>query len=67
MTDRALTIRRYEDGVVEMDLKLPDIERLVLSGGGAKGVAFSGMVKALEADQVLDKIRTISGSSAGAI
>ncbi|WP_338583640.1 patatin-like phospholipase family protein [Pseudomonas sp. MAG733B] len=67
VTDRALTIRRYEDGVVEMDLKLPDIERLVLSGGGAKGVAFSGMVKALEADQVLDKIRTISGSSAGAI
>ena len=67
LTDRALSIRRYEDGVVEMDLKLPDIERLVLSGGGAKGVAFSGMVKALEADQALGKIRTISGSSAGAI
>ncbi|WP_448109640.1 patatin-like phospholipase family protein [Pseudomonas azerbaijanoccidentalis] len=67
LTDRALTIRRYEDGVVEMDLKLPDIERLVLSGGGAKGVAFSGMVKALEENQALDKIRSISGSSAGAI
>ncbi|MNV05946.1 Patatin-like phospholipase [compost metagenome] len=67
VTDRALTIRRYEDGVVEMDLKLPDIERLVLSGGGAKGVAYSGMVKALEENQALDKIRSISGSSAGAI
>jgi exoenzyme U len=67
LKDRALSIRRYENGVTEMDLKLPDIERLVLSGGGAKGVAFSGMVKALEADQALDKIRTISGSSAGAI
>lgn len=67
VTDRALSIRRFEDGVIEMELKQPDIERLVLSGGGAKGVAFSGMVKALEADQALDKIRTISGSSAGAI
>lgn len=67
LTDRGLSIRRYENGVVEMDLKLPDIERLVLSGGGAKGVAFSGMVKALEENQALDKIRSISGSSAGAI
>ncbi len=67
LTDRALSIRRYADGVVEMDLKLPGIEHLVLSGGGAKGVAFSGMVKALEEDKSLEKIRSISGSSAGAI
>lgn len=66
-TDRGLSIRRFENGVVEMDLKLPDIERLVLSGGGAKGVAFSGMVKALEESGALGKIRIISGSSAGAI
>ncbi|MFJ3367745.1 patatin-like phospholipase family protein [Pseudomonas sp. NPDC086251] len=68
LTDRDMTIRRYkENGMVEIDLKRPDIERLVLSGGGAKGVAFSGMVKALEENQALDKIRSISGSSAGAI
>jgi exoenzyme U len=68
LTDRDMTIRRYKDnGVVEIELKRPDIERLVLSGGGAKGVAFSGMVKALEENQALDKIRSISGSSAGAI
>lgn len=67
LTDRGLSIRRYENDVVEIDLKRPDIERLVLSGGGAKGVAFSGMVKALEENQALDKIRSISGSSAGAI
>lgn len=66
-TNRELSIRRYKNGVVEVELKLPDIEHLVLSGGGAKGVAFSGMVKALEEKQVLDKIRTLSGSSAGAI
>lgn len=67
LTDRMLTIRRFENGVIEMDLKLPDIEHLVLSGGGAKGVAFSGLVKALEERGYLIKIREISGSSAGAI
>lgn len=67
LTDRALTIRRFENGVVELDLKRPDIKTLVLSGGGAKGVAFAGMVKALEASQALGKIESISGSSAGAI
>src|SRR6188768_4119710 len=50
LTERGLTIRRFENAVVEMDLNLPDIEHLVLSGGGAKGVAFSGMVKALEVE-----------------
>ncbi|CAI8721680.1 PNPLA domain-containing protein [Pseudomonas sp. IT-P253] len=67
LTERGLSIHRYENGVVELELKLPDIERLVLSGGGAKGVAFSGMVKALEESRALDKIVSISGSSAGAI
>lgn len=67
ISHRKLAIRRYENGVVAVDLKLPDIEHLVLSGGGAKGVAFSGMVKALEETQALEKIRTLSGSSAGAI
>lgn len=67
LTDRGLTIRRFENDVVEMDLKHPDIKHLVLSGGGAKGVAFSGMVKALGDYQTLDNIQSISGSSAGAI
>ena len=67
LTEREMTICRYDDGVVEIDLKRPDIDRLVLSGGGAKGVAFSGMVKVLEQHQALDKIRSIFGSSAGAI
>lgn len=67
LADRALTIRRYQDGVVEMDLKLPQITDLVLCGGGGKGVANSGAVKALEERGHLDKIRRIHGSSAGAI
>lgn len=67
LTERNLSIRRFENGVVEVDLKRPPIERLVLSGGGAKGVAFAGMVKALEQSQALATLRTLSGSSAGAI
>lgn len=66
-TGRELSIRRYENDVVEMDLKRPDIKDLVLSGGGAKGVAFSGAVKALEESGHLDKISNLRGSSAGAI
>jgi exoenzyme U len=66
-TGRELTIRRYDTGAVEVDLKRPDIDRLILSGGGAKGVAYSGMVKAMEEHQLLDKIESIYGSSAGAI
>lgn len=65
--DRELTIRQFSDGVVEMDLKRPAIEHLVLSGGGAKGVAFAGMVKAMEDHGALGKVKSISGSSAGAI
>ncbi|XXE03535.1 patatin-like phospholipase family protein [Pseudomonas sp. Z3-6] len=45
----------------------PPITKLVLSGGGAKGMAYSGLVEALEANGVMNDIRTISGSSAGAI
>lgn len=67
LTERKLSIRQFANGVIEVELKRPAIERLVLSGGGAKGVAFSGMVKALADHQALDPIRTLSGSSAGAI
>lgn len=66
-TGRELSISRYDNGVVKMELKRPDIKDLVLSGGGAKGVAFSGAVKALEESGHLHNIRNIRGSSAGAI
>lgn len=45
----------------------PPITDLILSGGGAKGVAYSGFVDTLETAGVMDLIQTISGSSAGAI
>lgn len=42
LSDRELSIRRYENGVVEIHLKRPQIERLVHPGGNARGLAFSG-------------------------
>ncbi|WP_260957527.1 patatin-like phospholipase family protein [Pseudomonas citri] len=66
-TDRSISIVRHEDGSVDVSMQPPPATKLVLSGGGAKGVAYSGFVNALENMDVLKCIRTISGSSAGAI
>lgn len=67
LAERGLEIDRYQNGVVEVKVQRPPITEVLLSGGGAKGVAFSGMVKAMEAFKTLEGVRTISGSSAGAI
>ncbi|WP_233459480.1 patatin-like phospholipase family protein [Pseudomonas bijieensis] len=66
-TGRSISIIRHGDGSVEVTMNRPPITDLVLSGGGAKGAAYSGLVEALEANGLMGNIRTISGSSAGAI
>ncbi|AUM72292.1 patatin-like phospholipase family protein [Pseudomonas fluorescens] len=66
-TDRSITIVRNEDGSAQVSMKRPPITKLVLSGGGAKGAAYSGFIEALEAKRAMDPIKTIAGSSAGAI
>lgn len=43
------------------------IKNLVFEGGGIKGVAFIGVVKALEDKNILKNINNFAGSSAGAI
>lgn len=43
------------------------IERIVLSGGGAKGVVNGGAYRALWETGVIQKVRQLAGSSAGAI
>ncbi|XVN43245.1 MAG: patatin-like phospholipase family protein [Candidatus Rickettsia vulgarisii] len=40
---------------------------LVFSGGGAKGAIYSGVYKALKESDVIENIKAIAGSSAGAI
>jgi NTE family protein len=43
------------------------IKRIVLSGGGAKGIAYPGAYRALFKSGLLSEVTDISGSSAGAI
>ena len=64
---RTVTLLRDHQGRVDVFLSAPAVTSLVLSGGGAKGIAFSGVVRALEDAQKLEGIQSISGSSAGAI
>lgn len=65
--ERKVSLERSSDGRVEVVLSPPPLTHLVLSGGGAKGIAFPGMVQALEDHKALVGVKVISGSSAGAI
>lgn len=65
--DRRITITEYMGGPCSLELAGPPIGKLILSGGGAKGVAYSGAVTALDSLGVLPGIASIHGSSAGAI
>ena len=64
---RRITLTEYDNGASRLELNSPPIKKLILSGGGAKGVAYSGAVTALENLGVLPGIDAIHGSSAGAI
>lgn len=64
---RRITLTDYENGVTRLELALLPVNKLILSGGGAKGVAYSGAVTALEQQGVLEGIQVVYGSSAGAI
>jgi predicted acylesterase/phospholipase RssA len=46
---------------------LNDVENLVLSGGGMLGISYIGLFRYLEEQKIASKIKTIVGSSAGAI
>ena len=64
---RKLSLSRDINGQVDIVVSPPPPSHLVLSGGGAKGIAYPGMVQALEDSGKLQGIQVISGSSAGAI
>ncbi len=64
---RRITLTEYDNGASRLELDSPPIKKLILSGGGAKGFAYSGAVTALEHLGVLPGIEAIHGSSAGAI
>ena len=43
------------------------IDSLVFEGGGVRGIAFGGVIRYLEENNMLDNIKNLAGSSAGAI
>jgi len=67
VTDRRMSIVLHEDGSVKISMDRPPIDDVSMSGGGAKGVANSGLVKTLTENNVMELVRRFSGSSAGAI
>jgi predicted acylesterase/phospholipase RssA len=64
--DLPFSILQHDDGQVTLSQPLK-LRRLVLTGGGAKGVVYPGLVKALEDAGQLAHIREIGGTSVGAI
>lgn len=64
--DAPFSIHLHDDGQATLvqDLRL---HRLVLSGGGAKGVVYPGAIKALEEQGQMENIREVGGASVGAI
>ena len=64
---RELTLEQLANGKTRVTMKYPPIKRLVLSGGGAKGAAYPGAILALEDRGIMRDIKSILGSSAGAI
>jgi exoenzyme U len=64
---RRITLAEHGDGTSDLELAPPPIRKLILSGGGAKGVAYSGAVTALDSLGVLPQIVSVHGSSVGAI
>lgn len=44
-----------------------DYKNLVMEGGGVRGLAYPGTLQVLEEQGILDSIRNVAGSSAGAI
>jgi exoenzyme U len=64
---RNISIFETNDGSYELHLDRPPIKRLVLSGGGEKGLSYAGTTKSLEQTGALNKIESCFGSSAGAL
>jgi len=43
-----------------------DLENLVFEGGGVKGIAYAGAVQSLKNHSLLEKVKRVAGTSAGA-
>ena len=58
------SIQRTDHGYI---ITAPTIRGLVLSGGGAKGIAYAGMIEAMTERGFIRQLTHVSGASAGAM
>lgn len=64
---RILTLTIDGKEKYQLQKKSPGIKGLNFSGGGSKGVAYAGVIKALDEAGKLEKVERVSGASAGAM
>ncbi len=64
---RKLQIARGADGRVSLSAPPPPVREITFSGGGGKGAALPGAVRALENSGVLKEVTTVTGASVGSM
>lgn len=67
MRDPVPRVQQLESGRILLLRPAPALEHLVLSGGGAKGLASAPALRALENQGLLTQLKQVVGSSAGAM
>jgi exoenzyme U len=64
---RNLTLTEFDNGTVELTIDRGEPKNLTLAGGGNKGLAYAGDIEALEEAGAMRGLKTLYGSSAGAM
>lgn len=65
--DRPITVAKSPGGGVVFTAPPPPVRDITFSGGGGKGAALPGAVKALEESGVLKDVQAVNGASVGAM
>lgn len=64
---KPMTITKSPDGKVSLTAPPPPIQEITFSGGGGKGAALPGAVRALEQSGVLKDLKVVTGASVGSM
>jgi exoenzyme U len=64
---KSMTIAKGPDGRVSLTAPPPPIQEITFSGGGGKGAALPGAVRALEQSDVLKDLKVVTGASVGSM
>jgi len=62
-----ITVEGNKFDALNIVCDLPPIKNLVFEGGGVKGLVYLGVIKKLSEVGIIDNIKNVAGSSAGAI